>query len=75
MRSSVEKRRRTFSAASKAGRTVGLAFCLLIPVIAAGAHAWLTYGSSGYGFIPLLMAVVMFASMVSLVAKTDASKY
>ena len=67
----VENHQTTFSAASKAGRAVGLAFCLLIPLIAAGAHTWLTFGGSGAGLIELILALIMFVSMVTLVAKTD----
>lgn len=67
----MEKRQPSFSAVSKAGRALGLFFCLLIPLIAAAAYAWLTYGAGG-GFTGLILAIVMFVSMVTLVAKTDA---
>lgn len=70
VKKTVEGRQRSFSPVSKAGRTVGLAFCLLIPLITAAAYSWLTYGA-GAGLMGLLMALVMFVSMVTLVAKTD----
>ena len=71
VRRNVEQHKTSFSAASKAGRALGLAFCFLIPLIAAAAHTWLTFGGSGAGFMELLLAILMFVSMVTLVAKTD----
>ena len=72
VKTSVEQRKQTFSKASRSGRTLGLAFCLLIPLIAAVADNWMSFGSG----IPLLsgviLSLIMFVVMLRLVARTDA---
>ena len=68
----MEGRRPSFSAASKAGRAVGLFFCLLIPLTASAAYCWLTYWSDPVAFFGgFLMSLVIFVSMATLVSKTD----
>lgn len=69
----VEGRQPTFSDVSRFGRAVGLAFCLLIPLVASLMFSWLTYGSHGGAlFGGFLLSIVMFVSMATLVSKTDA---
>ena len=69
----IEGRRPSFSTVSLAGRALGLAFCLLIPLIAAIECNWLLYGSEwGILFFSFILALIMFVSMSTLVAKTDA---
>ena len=73
VKKTMEKRKPSFSAASKAGRAVGLAFCLIIPATAAIADAWLTHGAAlGTGLSGLILALIMFISMTAVVGRTDA---
>ena len=71
VKQTMEKRHTSFSAVSKAGRAIGLAFCLLIPLVAALANSWLNYWAGGMGLAGLILPFVMFASMTALVSKTD----
>ena len=69
----MESRRQSFSSVSKAGRAVGLAFCLLIPLTAAMSHCYLTYGAASEALLgEIVMSIVIFISMATLVSKTDA---
>lgn len=73
VKKNVEEGRPSFSAASRAGRAIGLAFCLLIPLIAGGAFCWMTYWSSGWGMLtPFVLPLIICISMATLVGKTDA---
>ena len=72
VKESVEKKKRTFSTVSLMGRAVGLAFCLLIPLIAAGADIWMSFGSGMSALAGLILSLIIFISMFTLVGKTDA---
>ncbi len=68
----VEGRRPSFSAISKVGRAIGLAFCLLIPLTAILAYNWLTYGGGGTRLIiGIVLSIIIFVSMRMMVGKTD----
>ena len=72
VKQSFQGKKRSFSAASLAGRAAGLFCCLLIPFLAAAFTVFLTYGDFSMITAGLVGTIVIFASMVSLVAKTDA---
>ncbi len=72
VKQSFQGKKRSFSAASLAGRAAGLFCCLLIPFLAAAFTVFLTYGDFSMITAGLAGTIVIFASMVSLVAKTDA---
>ena len=71
VKDAMEERQPSFSTASKAGRVVGLIFCLIIPLAAFLMHSWLTYWSSTGGFTGFALAVLMFVCMIFVVGGTD----
>ena len=65
-------RKQNFSTISKAGRALGLAFCLIIPVAAGFCHSYLTFGQISGAAAGVLSGIVIFITMVGQVARTDA---
>ncbi len=69
---SLGHRKQNFSTVSKAGRALGLAFCLIIPVAAGLCHSYLNFGQVWSAAIGLLCGILIFITMIGQVARTDA---